>query len=110
MKDLNDGDFKQFSNLARRLKRSDYSGESRVKDVLRSSLLDRQERRSRRGFPVFAWLVPAAAAAALLLMVNLRHKKPEPGVYTPASYSLPDDGYGQSGRQGLGDYQAADRF
>lgn len=109
MKDLNESDFRQFSNLARRLKRSDYSGESRVRDTLRTSLLDRQERRSRRGFPGFAWLVPAAAAAAVLLMVNLRHK-PEPAVYTTASYTLPDDGYGPCGRQGLGDYQAAERF
>ena len=110
MKDLNDGDFKQFSNLARRLKRSDYSGESRVRDVLRTSLLDRQERRSRRGFPVFAWLAPAAAAAAVVVVLNLRHSKPEAPVYTPASYTLPDDGYGPCGRQGLADYQAGDRF
>ena len=109
MKDLNDDDFRQFSNLARRLKRSDYSGESRVRDTLRTSLLDRPSRR-RRGFPVFAWLVPAAAAAAVAVVFNLRHNKAEAPVYTPASYSLPDDGYGQSGRQGLGDYQAEDRF
>ena len=110
MKDLNDGDFRQFSNLARRLKRSDYNGESRVKDVLRTSLLDRQERRSRRGLPVFAWLTPVAVAAVVLLMVNLRHNKAEAPVYSSASYTLPDDGYGQSGRQGLADYQAGDRF
>ncbi len=110
MKDLDDGDFKQFSNLARRLKRSDYSGESRVRDTLKTSLLDRQERRSRRGFPALAWLAPVAVAAAVLLMVDLRHKKPEAPVYTSASYSLPDDGYGPCGRQGLGDYQAAERF
>ena len=109
MKDLNEGDFRQFSNLARRLKHSYYSGESRVRDTLRTSLLDRQERR-RRGFPIFAWLVPAAAAAAVLLMVNLRHNKPEAPAYTSASYTLPDDGYGPCGRQGLGDYQAGDRF
>ena len=109
MKELNEGDFRQFSNLARRLKRSDYSGESRVRDTLKTSLLDRSERRRRR-FPVFAWLTPVAAAAAVLLMVNLRHSKPAAPVYTSASYSLPDDGYGQSGRQGLGDYQAEERF
>jgi hypothetical protein len=109
MKDLDDGDFKQFSSLARRLKRADYSGESRVRDTLKTSLLDRSERRRRR-FPVLAWLAPVAVAAAVLLMVDLRHKKPEAPVYTSASYNLPDDGYGQCGRQGLGDYQAAGRF
>jgi hypothetical protein len=110
MSDLSGNDFKEFAGLARRLKRSSFSNESRVKDTLRGSLLDRQERRRRRGFPVFAWLVPAAAAAAVLLMVNLRHNKPEAPVYTAASYTLPDDGYGQCGRQGLGDYQAEGRF
>jgi ferric-dicitrate binding protein FerR (iron transport regulator) len=109
MKDLNEEDFRQFSNLARRLKRSDYSGESRVRDTLRTSLLDRPSRR-RRGFPMFAWLVPAAVAVAVVVVFNLRHNKAETPVYTSASYSLPDDGYGQSGRQGLGDYQAAERF
>lgn len=110
MKELNDGDFRQFSNLARRLKRSDYSGESRVRDTLKTSLLDRSERRSRRGFPVLAWLTPVAVAAAVLLMVNVRHNKPEAPAYTAASYTLPDDGYGPCGRQGLGDYQAEGRF
>lgn len=109
MKDLNESDFRQFSNLARRLKRPDFSGESRVKDVLRGSLLDPSTRR-RRGFPVFAWLVPAAAAAAVLVMVSLRHNKAAAPAYTSASYTLPDDGYGPCGRQGLGDYLAAERF
>ena len=80
-----------------------------MRDTLKTSLLDRPSRR-RRGFPVFAWLAPVAVAAAVLLMVDLRHKKPEAAVYTSASYTLPDDGYGPCGRQGLGDYQAAERF
>ncbi len=109
MKDLNEKDFRQFSSLARNLRRSDCSGEGRVRDVLRTSLLDRQERRTRR-FPVLAWLLPVAMAAAVLVMLNQRRNKAETPVYTAASYNLPHDGYGQSGRQGLPDYQAEDRF
>ncbi|OGR43547.1 MAG: hypothetical protein A2X35_00655 [Elusimicrobia bacterium GWA2_61_42] len=101
------GEFEEFSGLAERLGRADFSGESRVKDVLRESLLGRVEKRSRRS--AFVWLLPAAAAAALLLFVNIRHR-PGPGAALAAAYNLPADGYGQCGRQGLEDYMAEGRF
>lgn len=101
-------DFKEYSGLASRLGRADFSGESRVKDVLRTSLLDKAERRSRRRPRL--WALPAAAVfAAALLMVNVRHK-PLPEAASGGSYNLVSDGYGDSGRQGLADYMEEGRF
>jgi hypothetical protein len=104
-------EFKEFQGLADRLARADFSGESRVRDVLRESLLARAERPARRR--VLVWLVPAAAAlAAALFMVNVR-QCPVPGAVMAAAaagYSLPSDGYGECGRQGLPDYMAEGRF
>jgi hypothetical protein len=108
MKQEQDGEFgPELSRLEARLRRADFSGESQVRDVLKERLLDPQARRRRT--PVLAWLVPAAAAAALLVMFAPRHKAPAPAAQG-ASYSLPDDGYGACGRQGLQDYQAGERF
>jgi hypothetical protein len=103
-------DFKEFGGLAERLRRTDLSGESRVRNTLRESLLDRAERPRRRA-PALAWLLPAAAAAGLFFMFGPRSEKaaPEPAAYA-AAYSLPDDGFGACGRQGLDDYQAEGRF
>ncbi len=100
-------DFKDFSGLAGRLKRADFSGESRVRDTLKGSLLDRAERRGRRR--PFVWLLPVAALAAVLLMVNVR-QKPLAAPAPAASYNLTADGYGECGRQGLGDYMAEGRY
>lgn len=103
-------DYKEFGGLPDRLRRADFSGESRVKNTLRESLLDRAER-PRRRLPVLAWLVPAAAAAALFFMFGPRPRKAAPREFTAsAAYSLPDDGYAQCGRRGLGDYLADSRF
>ena len=103
-------EFKEFGGLAERLRRTDLSAESRVKNTLRESLLDRAERPRKRA-PALAWLLPAAAAAALFFIVGPRPEKaaPEPAAYA-AAYSLPDDGFGACGRQGLADYQAEGRF
>ncbi|OGR64801.1 MAG: hypothetical protein A2X31_02695 [Elusimicrobia bacterium GWB2_63_22] len=104
-------EFKEFGGLAERLRRTDLSGESRVRNTLRESLLDRAER-PRRRVPALAWLLPAAAAAAaLFFIVGPRPEKaaPEPAAYA-AAYSLPDDGFGACGRRGLDDYQAEGRF
>jgi len=104
------GEFKEFGDLAGRLQKADFSGESRVKNVLRERLLDRVER-PRRRVPVFAWALPAAAAAALFIMFGPRHKTaaPELPAYA-AAYNLQDDGYGPCGRRGLADYNASGRF
>ncbi len=103
-------DFKEFGGLAERLRRTDLSGESRVRNTLRTSLLDRAERPRRRA-PALAWLLPAAAAAGLFFLFGPRPEKaaPENPAYASA-YGLQDDGYGLCGRQGLGDYQAGERF
>ncbi|MHB0995558.1 MAG: hypothetical protein ACYC2I_04225 [Elusimicrobiales bacterium] len=102
------GEFKEFGGLADRLRRADLSGESRVRNTLRESLLDRAESRRRR-VPAYAWLLPAAAVAALFVMFGPGPKPAEPpGPF--ASYALPDDGYAQCGRRGLGDHLAESRF
>ena len=103
-------DFKEFGGLAERLRRTDLSGESRVKNTLRTSLLDRAER-PRKRVPALAWLLPAAAAAGLFFMFGPRPEKaaPEATAYASA-YSLQDDGFGACGRRGLDDYQAEGRF
>lgn len=105
-----DGDNVRFAGVAARLGRADFSGESRVKDVLKRSLLDRSERRSRRG--PLAWVLPAAAVfAAAFLMVNvLRKPAPAPEPAAGGSYNLVSDGYGECGRQGLADYMQEERF
>lgn len=104
------GDFREFGGLADRLKRSDFSGESRVKNTLRERLLDRAETRRRR-VPAFAWLLPAAAAAVLFVMFGPGRKAAEPEAAAYASaYNLPDDGYGACGRTGLEDFQAGERY
>lgn len=94
------GEFGEFPGLAERLRRADFSGESRVKDVLKERLLAQAGRRSR-GSP-FMWLLPAAALAAALLVLNVR-REPLPAGTPAASYNLFSDGYGECGRQGLGD-------
>lgn len=103
-------EFKEFGGLAERLRRTDFSCESRVKDTLRESLLDRAER-PRRRVPALAWLLPVAAAAALLVIFGPRpHRAAPEGAVYAAAYALTDDGYAQCGRRGLGDYQADSRF
>lgn len=108
MKEKKNGEFgPDMGRLEQKLRRADFSGESRVRDTLRERLLD-PEARPRRRAPALAWLVPAAAAAALLLVFSPRHK-PAPAAYGQ-SYSLPDDGYGACGRRGLQDYGAGEKF
>ena len=103
-----DGEFNEFGGLAERLGRTDLSGESRVKDVLKERLLARAEK--RRDLSLFVWLLPAAAVlAAMLIVLNVRRSQP-PGADRAASYNLPFDGFGECGRQGLGDYMAEGRF
>lgn len=103
-------EFKEFGGLVERLRRTDLSGESRVRDTLRESLLARAGRPARR-LPVMSWLLPAAAAAALFVIFGPRpHRAAPAGAVYAAAYALPDDGYAQCGRRGLGDYQAASRF
>ena len=103
-----DGEFNEFGGLAERLGRADFSGESRVKDILKERLLARAEK--RRDLSLFVWLLPAAAVlAAMLIVLNARHR-PLPGAERTASYNLPFDGFGECGRQGLGDYTAEGRF
>jgi len=103
-------DEREFAGLERRLRGADLSADSPVKDALKARLLAKARRPERR-VPVFAWLVPAFAAAALFVTFGQR---PEPPRTEPAAaaspYSLPDDGYGPCGRRGLGDYMAAERF
>lgn len=101
------GEFKEFGGLADRLKRSDFSGESRVRNTLRERLLDRAEARRRR-VPAFAWLLPAAAAAVLLLWP--RGQEVPVTLAAAPGYELADDGYSQCGRRGLGDVYGAARF
>lgn len=100
MKENKEGEFGEFPGLAERLRRADFTGESRVKDALKERLLAKAEKRGRRG--AYLWLVPAAALAAGLIMLNVRHKPAADGAQA-ASYNLPYDGYGACGRQGLSD-------
>jgi hypothetical protein len=97
----------EFPGLDARLRRADFSGESRVKDSLKERLLAKAEKRSGRR-PVM-WLLPAAALAAALIVMNVRRETPR-GEAPAASYNLPTDGYGECGRQGLADYMAGERF
>jgi len=108
MKEDMDKEFGELAGVAARLRRSDFTAESRVKDVLKERLLARAEKKSRRS--AFMWLIPAAAmAAALIMVVNVRHK-PLPDGTQAAAYNLPTDMYADCGRQGLGDMLAAERF
>lgn len=107
MSENNDGEFSEFPGLAERLRRADFTGESRVKDVLKERLLAKAGNRGRRG--VFVWLLPAAALAAALIVVNVSRKQ-LPETAQAASFTLPSDGYGACGRQGLADYMAEERF
>ena len=103
-------DEREFAGLERRLRSADLSADSSVKDALKARLLAKARRPERR-VPVFAWLGPAFAAAALFVTFGPR---PEPARTEPAAaaspYSLPDDGYGPCGRRGLGDFMASERF
>ena len=102
------GEFKEFGGLAERLGRADFSGESRVKDVLKERMLERAGK--RRNSSLFVWLLPAAAAlAAVIITLNVRRGAP-PGPERAPSYELSSDGFGECGRQGLGDYMAEGRF
>jgi len=97
----------EFPGLAARLRRADLSGESRVKDALKERLLAKAERRTRRS--PFVWLLPAAALAAVIITLAVRHE-PLPAGALAASYNLPSDGYDECGRQGLEDYLSGSRF
>ncbi|HAN04448.1 MAG TPA: hypothetical protein DCW72_05950 [Elusimicrobia bacterium] len=103
-------DEREFAGLERRLRSADLGADSRVKDALKARLLARA-RRPARFVPLFAWLMPAFAAAALFVTFGPR---PEPPRAEPAAsaspYALPDDGYGPCGRRGLGDFMASERF
>ncbi len=103
----------EMCRLERKLRRADFSGESLVKDTLKRSLIDREER-PRRRVPALAWLVPAAVAAALLVVFAPRHRKAAPAapeaVSYASAYSLPDDGYGACGRMGLGEERPGESF
>ncbi len=101
----NNKEFEEFPGLAERLGRADLSGESRVKNALKERLLAKAERRSSRS--PFVWLLPAAALAAAMIVVNTRREPPPSPSY---SYALPSDGYGECGRQGLADYMSEGRF
>ncbi len=101
------GEFSGFSGLAERLRRADFAGESRVRDVLKERLSAKAGKPRRRG--VFVWLAPAAALAAGLLIVNIG-KEPPPALAPEASFNLPDDGYAECGRQGLEDVLSGERF
>lgn len=101
-------DLEEFSALARRLRGADLSADSAVRETLKTRLLARGARPARR-IPFYAWLLPAAAAAAALFLVLAPHKTAESPAYA-ASYGLQDDGYAQCGRQGLGDHLAGSRF
>ncbi len=104
-------DEREFAGLERRLRNADLSADSPVKDALKARLLAKARRQERR-VPVFAWLVPAFAAAALFVTFGPRPEpaRSEPTAAAASPYSLPDDGYGPCGRRGLGDYMAAERF
>lgn len=102
-------DEREFDGLARRLRGADLSADTPVKHALKARLL--AARRPERRVPVFAWLVPAFAAAALFVTFGPRPAAPRAEPAAVASpYGLPDDGYGPCGRRGLGDYMAAERF
>ncbi len=110
-----DDEFKEFGGLADRLAKADFTGDSRVKAALRSRLLEKQAEGRASGWHAWRawWLLPAAAAAGvMMLVVNVGHKRPGPApAYTAgAGYALPDDGYGACGRMGLGDITAEERF
>jgi len=107
MSENKDGEFGEFPGLAERLRRADFSGESRVRGGLKERLLAKAEKRGRRGG--YLWLVPAAALAAALIVVSVG-RKPLPESLRAASYNLPSDIYADCGRQGLGDVLAAERF
>lgn len=101
---------REFAGLERRLRSADLSADSSVKDALKARLLAKARRPERR-VPVFAWLVPAFAAAALFVIFGPRPEPPPPALTAGASpYGLPDDGYGPCGRRGLGDFMASERF
>ena len=96
----------EFAGLEARLRGADLSADSRVRYALKARLLARARRPERR-LPVFAWFVPAFAAAALFFMFGPRKAAVAP-VYG-YSYDMPDDGYGDCGRRGLGDFEAGER-
>ncbi len=104
----NEEEFKEFPGLPERLGRADFSGESRVRDDLKARLLARAEKRARRGR--FVWLLPAAALATALILVNVLRHRPLPPPGPAYAYSLPSDGYGDCGRRGLPDYTTEGRF
>ncbi len=108
-------EFKEFGGLAGKLAKADFTSDSRVKAALRSRLLEKQGAARGRGWQAWRawWLLPAAAAAGvMMLVVNVGHKRPGPAAaYTAgAGYALPDDGYGACGRRGMGDIMAEERF
>lgn len=100
----------ELAGLEARLRSADLADDSRVRYALKARLLARARRPERR-LPVFAWLAPAFAAAALFVTFGPRPAAPRTEPAALASpYGLPDDGYGLCGRRGLGDYGAAERF
>ena len=102
--------FGEFENLAAVLRATDLSGKSKVRESLKARLLNR-DIEEKKPFFSWRWALPVAAAAmaALILAVVLPHKNNADRAYS-ASYNIPTDSYGDCGRQGLKDYQAAPRF
>lgn len=104
-------EFGEYEKLADMLRTIDLSDKSKVRDSLKNRLLSKTAEQ-RKSFHPWRWLLPAvaAAAAALLVTVNIGHKKA--GEETPY-YQVPDAGYdiyGVCGRQGLKDYLSILRF
>lgn len=100
----------EFAGLEARLRGADLSADSRIQYALRARLLAKARRPERR-WPSPAWLVPAFAAAAALLLLWPRGGRAVPVSLAAApGYELADDGYAECGRRGLGDTSARSRF
>lgn len=93
---------REYASLERRLRNADLSADSRVKDVLKARLLSKARRPALR-VPVFAWLAPVFAVAALFFLLGPRRAAAPAGSAANSgySYSMPDDAYGECGRRGL---------
>ena len=100
----------EFAGLEARLRGAELDSDSRVRYALKARLLAKSRRQERR-VPFSAWLVPAFAAAAALLLLWPRGGRAVPASLAAApGYELADDGYAECGRRGLGDTSSRSRF
>lgn len=99
----------EFAGLEARLRGADLSADSRVRYALKARLLPKARRPERR-LPALAWLVPVFAAAAALLLWPRGGREVPVSLAAAPGYEMPDDGYAECGRRGLGEAAASARF